>query len=343
MSPRLGALFLLAALAVAGSGPAAACAICLSAVSVTAAEQLDATDRAVLAAPSGGALRVVATVKGEDVPGEVIPIDSLVPRTGVRPGLALLLAHNSFADTWTSLGGTDPANAGWLAEVAASRGDARLALAAARLEDPDPLVAQLAHDGIALAPYAELETLAGRLDPVALRTFIAAPGNAAWRPSYLLLLGLAGDGGDAAAIDARLDGALARQDATDLAALLAADMELRGADRVAWVEATYLADRSRSLPEVEAALTALSVQGEADATVPRDEVVSAFRRFIRARPPMAGFVAPDLTRWRAWEASPDYAALIETGAVKDPAEEFAILSFLQQSPDPSAKAALADD
>lgn len=335
---------LAAALAlVAGAGQAAACAICLSAVSVTLAEQLDATDRAVVAAPSGGAVRVVVAVKGGDVPGEVIPLDAIVPRTGLRPGHALLLAHNSFAGTWTSLGGTDPDNAGWIAEIARSEGDARLALAAARLEDPDPLVAKLAHDAIARAPYAALATLAGTLDPATLRAFVAAPGRAEWRPSYILLLGFAGDAGDAAAIDAQLGAGLARQDATDLAALLAADMELRGPDRVAWVEATYLAERGRSLPEVEAALAALSVQGDADATVPRAEVVAAFRRFIRARPPMAGFVAPDLGRWQAWEASPDYAALIEAGAVTDPAEEFAILAYLQQSPDPAAKAALEHD
>ena len=52
--------------------------------------------------------------------------------------------------------------------------------------------------------------------------------------------------------------------------------------------------------------------------------------------PMAG----DL---RAWDATADYVALIEAGAVTDPAEEFAILAFLRQSPDPAAKAALGDD
>ena len=41
----------LAAVTAAGAAPATACAICLSAVSVTSGEQLDATDRAVLAAP----------------------------------------------------------------------------------------------------------------------------------------------------------------------------------------------------------------------------------------------------------------------------------------------------
>lgn len=161
-------------------------------------------------------------------------------------------------------------------------------------------------------------------------------------PSHgVVVLGVAGTPDDAAAIEARLDAARRARDATDLAALLAADLELRGPDRLPWVEATYLTDRHRDLSEVEAALTALSVQGDADATVPRADVVEAFRRFIRARPAMAGFVAPELAHWQAWAASPEYAALIERGAVQDPAEEFAIRGYLAQSPDPAAKAALS--
>lgn len=359
MSRCFGVAAALAILAVAGVGSAAACAICLSAVSVSLAEEIDATDRAVLAVPDGDGLRVLAVLKGDGAVGAVIAADALVPApTPPETGRALLLLHNALAGTWKTIGAARPENAGWLREIASApplEGDedhvvaagpaleVRLALAVPRFEDTDPMVAELAHDQIARAPYAALAGLADTLDAAALRGFIAAPGSMARRPSYILLLGLAGDGGDAAAIDERLAIARQRQDATDLAALLTADMELRGLERVAWVEAIYLADKRRSLPEVEAALTALSIQGEADTTVPRAKVVAAFRRFIRARPAMAGFVAPELTHWQAWEASPDYAALVETGAVTDPAEEFAILTYLQQSPDPAAKAALTDD
>lgn len=356
MSRILGAVAAFAILA--GAGPATACAICLSAVSVSVAEEIDATDSAVLVATDGGRFRVLAVLKGDVAPGESIPADALVPvPSPPGAGLALLLLHNAFAGTWKAIGAVRPENAGWLREIASAPPlesddghevvagpalDVRLALAVPRFEDADPMVAEIANDQIARAPYGALAGLAGTLDPEELRDFIAAPGSGPRRPSYILLLGLAGDGADAAAIEERLAVARRRQDATDLSALLAADMELRGPGRVAWVEQTYLADRARSLPEVEAALTALAVQGEADATVPRAEVVAAFRRFIRARPAMAGFVAPELTHWRAWEASPDYAALIEAGAVADPAEEFAILTYLQQSPEPSAKAALAE-
>jgi hypothetical protein len=340
--PRLIAA--LVALAAAGAGTAMACAICLSAVSVTSGDRLDATDRAVLAAPDTGGLRVVAVVKGGAAVGELIPATALVPEPEAPAGnRGLLLAHNALAGTWTSLGATDPANAGWLAEVARSDGEARLALVAPRLEDPDPLVARIAHDEIALSPYAAMAGLADRLDLDRLRGWAADPATGPRRATYLLLLGLAGGPEDAADVEARLATARQAEDATLVAALLAADLELRGPDRVDWVEATYLADPARTLPEIEAALLALAVHGDTDATVPRARVVAAFRRFIRARPPMAGFVAPELAEWQAWEASGDYAALIEAGAVTDPAEEFAILSYLRQSPDPAAQAALADD
>ena len=358
MSRRLGIAAALAALAVACAGPASACAICLSAVSVSLAEEIDATDRAILAVPDGTGLRVLAVLKGDGAAGAVIAADALVPAPAPPgDGQALLLLHNAFAGTWKSVGAALPENAGWLRAIASAPPlepagdhevvagpalDARLALAVPRFEDADPLVAEIAGDQVARAPYRALAGLAETLDPAAMRGFVAAPGAGARRQSYILLLGIAGDGADAAGIDERLEIAWKRKDATDLPALLAADMELRGTERMSWIEATYLADRERTLPEIEAALTALAVHGEADATVPRAEVVAAFRRFIRARPAMAGFVAPELTHWQAWEASPDYAALIEAGAVTDPAEEFAILTYLHQSPEPSAKAALAE-
>lgn len=344
---------------VAGAGPAAACAICLSAVSVSLSEEIDATDRAVLAVPAADGLRVTAVLKGDGSAGETLPAAALLPEPPAPAGgLALLLAHNAFAGTWKALGAARPENASWLGQMASAPPldgdadhvvaagpalDARLALAVPRLEDADPMVAEIAHDQLARAPYGALAGLRASVDPAALRAYIAAPGTGSRRGSYILLLGLAGDADDAAAIEDRLAEARRNGDATDLAALLAADMELRGPARVDWVEATYLDDRGRSLPEVEAALAALAVQGEADATVPRAAVVDAFRRFIRARPAMAGFVAPELTHWQAWAASPDYATLIEAGAVTDPAEEFAILTYLRASPDPAAREALADD
>ena len=97
---------------------------------------------------------------------------------------------------------------------------------------------------------------------------------------------------------------------TNLAAMIGADLELRGPSRVGWVEARYFADRTRTMPEIEAALLALNVHGDANGTVPRERVIQAYRAFIRERPPMAGFVAQQLADWDYWDVATEYAALL---------------------------------
>ena len=58
-------------------------------------------------------------------------------------------------------------------------------------------------------------------------------------------------------------------DTENLGPTLAADMELGGAARVAWIESHFLADQGCSTSEMKAALLALSVQGNANAAIPR--------------------------------------------------------------------------
>jgi hypothetical protein len=92
--------------------------------------------------------------------------------------------------------------------------------------------------------------------------------------------------------------------------VLVADLELRGPSRLDWVERTWLSGTGRSLPELQAALQALSVQGGADVAVPRARVVGAYRGFVRSGHALAGHPALDLLSWRAWDAVPDYVALL---------------------------------
>ena len=177
----------LGALALAGATAASACAICLSAVSVTTADRLEAADRAALAMPDGTGLGVVAVVKGDVAVGDTIAEPAFRPDAAALPdGQALLLVREALGGKWTSLGAIDPANAPWLRTLASAgsdavdpaRSEALLSLAALRLEDPDPLVAEIAHDTIARRPYAAMGTLADRLDPARLRGWIDEPGAA---------------------------------------------------------------------------------------------------------------------------------------------------------------------
>jgi hypothetical protein len=122
--------------------------------------------------------------------------------------------------------------------------------------------------------------------------------------------------------------------------MLAADLELRGPSRVGWIETAYLADRTRTMPEIAAALLALSEHGKENGAVPRQRVVEAYGLFIKARKPMAAFVARDLAEWEYWDATPDYVALLASNVVADPASRYEIVSYLQRSPRADAKAAL---
>jgi hypothetical protein len=148
---------------------------------------------------------------------------------------------------------------------------------------------------------------------------------------YTLLIGIAGGPEDATRLEARLDAAWKANDTANLGAMLAADMALRGPSRVAWVEKRYLLDRRRPMAETQASLAAFGEQGQANATVPRERVIQAYRAFIRERKPIAGLVAQDLAAWDYWDAAPEYAALLESGVPQSPASRHAILAYLARS------------
>ncbi len=363
----LALLWALAVLLGGGSGHAFACAICLSAVSVTTGQRLDAADQIVLAVPTddGQRFRAVEIVKGDVLPGAIVEASADATEPGdPRGGKPHLLARNGLSGRWTSYGVIGPGHAGWLREfVKTNDGPSkrpprawpltsavqaaadttnwskRIFLIAPYLESEDPLAAEIAFGELSRAPYEAMRLLRPALDADRVRGWIEDPALFPRHDAYLLLLGIAGNTDDATKLERRLAGARASQDATYLAAMLAADLELNGPSRVAWVEENYLADRSRSVPEIEAALLALSVHGGAVGAISRQRIVDAYRRFIRERQPMAGFVAPYLSEWRAWDAVPDYVEVLRSNAVKDPAGQFAILVYLRDSPDTVARSA----
>jgi hypothetical protein len=362
-------LFVLAVLVYETASPVLACAICFSAVSVTTGQKLDAADEIVLAMPlsDGERFRVVKVIKGDAGVGTTVEETvSLADSVDLQSGKLLLLVRNELSGRWTSLGAIGSGHADWLRQLVktkdgrsmglpvawplAGRGQAvpdstnwpkRIILVEQLLESEDPLAAEIAYGEFSRAPYSAMRRLKPVLDPDRIRSWIDDPELATRRDGYLLLLGIAGGADDATVLEERLAAAWASRDATNVAALLTADLELRGPARVAWIEENYLVDRDRTLPEIRAALLALSVHGKAGGRISRQRIVDAYRLFIRERKPMAGFVAMDLAAWQAWDAVPDYIDVLEVNAVKDPAGEFAIVAYLQESQTPEARAALA--
>ncbi|EJZ18492.1 hypothetical protein [Rhizobium sp. Pop5] len=297
----------------------------------------------------------------------VISVDGLTVGDGEAAKLdekPLLLLHDTVSEKWTSLGAMPIDFAGWLRQLAQTKQSAetptriwpqltltssyltdaewgeRIVVIAPQLQSPEPLVAEIAYGELSRAPYGVTRLLKSQLEPAKLVAWTNDPTLASRRPAYTLLLGIAGGPDTAVALEQQIDTALTTRDATNLSALLAADLELRGAGRVDWLETTFFADRQRTLPEIQAALLALSVHGGADGSIPRRRVIEAYRYFIKARKPMAGFVAMELADWEAWDATADYVDIIRSKAVRDPAEQFAILSYLKRSPLTTAQAAL---
>lgn len=343
------------------STAAAACPLCYQAARqmMTEGVQLDSTDRAVLAArdPEGGPLRIVAVVKGPDALGDAIA-EPVTAAGEAMPATSepWLLIHDPTASQWTSLGAIPLEDADWLRRIVATRdvaGDRprrtwplttatadalshagwrqRVALLTPYLENANPLAARLAWGELSRAPYATLDAARSRVDPASVEAWLDDPKLAPRRAAYLTLIGFVGGPEDGAKLDRRIETALASHDATDLAAIIASDLALAGPSHVDWIETHIFGDKKRTMPEIEAALLALNVLGDANGAVPRARVVAAYRNFIKLRPPMAGFVAPQLADWGSWDAAQDYEAIVKSRAAIDPASDFAVRNYLKRA------------
>lgn len=310
----------------------------------TPAQQLLDADAVLLVAPGAAGWRTVEVIKGTV---RELPLARL--EAAPEAGMVVVALRDPQA-RWIALGALPPEQAPWLKRVAAGPSRRELSDAEWRdrvaefvpsLEHPVPLIADTAYAEVARAPYASIRSAQSHLDAARLQAWLDDPSLARRRPLYALLLGVAGGAPAARRVEQQVATAARERDVTDLSALLMADMELRGTPRVAWIERTYLLNRSRSPAEVQAALLALSEQGGVDARVPRARVVEAYRAFIRSGHALAGYVAPDLGRWKDWSAVPDYAALVKSGARQHPASYFAILMYLDSAPTVEARAAAA--
>jgi hypothetical protein len=333
-----------------------ACPLCYDALRESLGQRLDTADRAVLAVPISGSTRfqVVEVVKkGKGAIPDIIGGGAI---TNLDASAALsrdsfLILGNYPAPGWTNLGKIRADHADFLRQLIATRmvkddgaqigqGSAplsyagwrqRIALVQSYLENSDRLVAEIAWGELARSPYAAMDVVRSRLNAATVTRWLDDPQLAPRHPAYTLLLGFVGGPADAGRLEQRIDDMRISRDATNLGAMIAADLELRGPIRVGWFEAMYFVDHSRTPSEIEAAELALSVHGDANRAIPRERVIQAFRTFIREHPAMAGFVALQLANWKYWDAVPEYAAILKSRGIIDPASEFAIVSYLRSA------------
>ncbi len=313
----------------------------------------EAAASAVLALPAedGTQLKVVEVIRGDAPAGGTIQPSWVIgldraPTASVKP---LLLIRARKWQSWANVGAVGVEHVSWLRELAATKPttaktdaewQVETALVLPYLENPEPLVGEIAYGELARAPYSALRSLKGHLDVQALRRWTADPQLAKRHSLYTLLLGIGGGATDAEYIAQRLEAAWKAHDAANLGPMLAASLELSGPSRMAWIDARYMNDRERTIPELQAVLLALGVQGSVNTAIPRERVIESYRTFIAVHTPLAGFVAQDLAAWNYWDAGSDYVTLLRSDSPQHPASRYAMLSYLKQSPRADAKAAI---
>lgn len=284
----------LAAAALLAAPAAWGCALCLSAFELELnAQFLVHSQQAVLAVPDGpqGQQRytVVAVIKqgpaaGGTVEGKVTRLGS--PFAAGGSASRLLLREEGWL-MWVDLGPVQQQHAAWLRTVANFRPNADLtekeraqhvAFFLPALASAEPMVRTMATAEIGSAPYAAMRANRAAIDLALVRNRLAAPEYAKQRALYWLLLGFAGGTQDAALLDRELERAWKAHDTTDLGAMLAALIELRGNEGVARVERLYLRDAGRTPAERGAAELALREAGRTTSTSARPPVSTAAAR-----------------------------------------------------------------
>ena len=337
-------LFILLGLTPASWG----CAICAPAESGgTLRQRLRAADVVVLAAPAAGnTFLAQQLIKGGWPQGPIRPPQG-VPELAQVSSLVLLY-RNGTAD-WQSAGPLAPQHADWVlrlveltdaTNLTPAQWTSRIASFLPELESLEPLVAQAAYEETASAPYAVLRSFAPRLNAARLLRWLDTPALTARRPLYALLLGFAGNQANAESLQQRMAGLRSTVDGPTLSAMIAAWLELRGPEGVAWVERQYLSAPTAHEIGVSAALLALSVHGGDGQRVGRSRVVQAYRHFVAQATPWPGLVATDLGNWERWEFGPLFADWLASGKAQAFASRYAMVFFLMRSPRPEASTAL---
>ncbi len=185
-----------------------------------------------------------------------------------------------------------------------------------------------------------LRSFAPRLNAARLLRWLDTPALTARRPLYALLLGFAGNQASAEGLQQRMAGLRSTVDGPTLSAMIAAWLELRGPEGVAWVERQYLSAPTAHEIGVSAALLALSVHGGDGQRIGRSRVVQAYRHFVAQATPWPGLVATDLGNWERWEFGPLFADWLASGKAQAFASRYAMVFFLMRSPRPEASTAL---
>lgn len=269
------------------------------------------------------------------IKGDAAPKGGRVNAPGIAGPGPFLLSRAAADAPWKSQGASGVQLAAFFKAVLAlpatqpatdAEWNERLARFRPFLGHLDPRIARSAWAAWAGAPYRVLKTQ--RLEAENLRAWLADPAHAYAQPMWIVLLGASGDAEDARRANEQLEAAWKKNDASLVAALLTACIEREGEKSVDWLEEHYIRDRERTLEEIQAAVAALSVHGEASPAL-RPRIFAACRTLIAERRPLSGLVAGDLAAWRDWSAESHFETLLTSGEPVLPETRGAINDYLK--------------
>ena len=333
-----------------------ACPFC-SAVGQTFAEQIDASDIAVVAtlieeasSPDEltlprGKFQVVQVLKGEDVIPSDTEFSAIVVNRSYRVGdLFFLLGNGSSEANWTTPLKVTDRVVDYLENLHTlpPKGPQRLEFFVRYLEDPETVLAFDAYDEFARAPYEDVIALKEILDREQLIAWLKDPEVLKNRKRlYYTLLGICGTEKEIEFLeDIIRSGDRHRQ--TGLDALIGCYLTLKGNDGIDLITETFLTDPNVEYLDVFSVIQALRFHGTETDVVDKELILGALRHVLD-RPAMADLVIPDLARWEDWSAVEKLATIFreatteETSWVRTP-----IISYLEACPHEKAKQYLAE-
>lgn len=268
-------------------------------------------------------------------------------------GTAILFASRGVAVAsldWSAIA-ADEAVIGHVVAAPSTRAPAadRLAWFAARLEHPQPRIAEDAFVEFGLAPFPAVRAAAGALDAGKLRRWVGEPGiDPRRRGFYGLALGVvtatATDAAERGAGLAALRAEIARP-ADDFRAgfdgLLAGLLVAAGNDGLDFIEQRGLLASTARPGDQRHLLSALRFARESLPETVSPIRIAAATTLLLASPAVAAEATIDLARYRAWDAVDAVAMLWDAAGRDDPLVRRAVAGYLTACPLPSAAAHLA--
>lgn len=294
--------------------------------------------------------RLLSKLHGrEDMPTEATArIESPVRGTAILFGEADGLEADA-ALRWTAIE-ADESLIGHVASAPSTSepADGRLRWFAARLEHPQPRIAEDAFTEFGLAPFEAVRAAADAFDPEKLRAWVADRGTEQRRIGfYGLALGLAAAGeADASKRQASVDAlrAAIRAPADDFRSgfdgLLAGLLVAEGTRGLDFLEQSGLLAKDARPVDQRHLLASLRFAWESlSDSIPRPRVAEATASLLSS-PVVAADATVDLARYRAWDAAGEVAALWDSLGRDDPLVRRAVAGYLTACPTPEARQAL---